>query len=121
MVRTRSSVRETLLEKAKKLIQFSEDGQTEFLFDLDRLTQAEKIEIYLTSRWFAHEGGLAGSDAASHSELVDALGIPLGSVQGRTSDLASSGALEKVGDATYRIRYTKIGGVLDRVLEKLKT
>lgn len=120
LVTQSSEVRGRLLEKAKDLIQITDDGDVDFRCDIVRLRQTDKILLYMIGKWFSKEIEMAPSDAVSYAQLTNRLGIPVGTVKSSLFALSRKGSVEKAGEAAYRVRYTKMESIIDCISRRLR-
>lgn len=64
---------------ARQFIRIANDGTVEVLVR-DKVGGKEQIALYLIGKMYAKEGGLAPTDEVGNNELMEQLGIPVGSL-----------------------------------------
>ena len=64
---------------AKKFIRISPEGNVEVLVK-DKISGKEQILLYLIGKLYAKEAGLSSTEEVENTELMNELGIPIGSL-----------------------------------------
>jgi len=108
-------------ELAKKLIRITPAGKVEILADRNKLTGKELILLYLIGKRYANVAGLADSEGVSNQELMDELGMPLGSVLPWTKDLRDNNKIKAIKQGIHTIPLNNIEKILHEIGDKLRT
>jgi predicted transcriptional regulator len=82
-------------DTAKQFIRVTRDGTVE-LNVTDQVGSKEQILLYLIGKMYAKEAGLATADDASNSELIDQLGMPIGSLLPSLKELRDDNKVRQV-------------------------
>lgn len=80
MVADHSDALEKNFERAKNLIAITKTGKIDLLVDKKKLGGEDLIKLYCMGKLYAKEAGLTESSEVHYNELMDELGIKLGSV-----------------------------------------
>lgn len=64
---------------AKQFIRITRDGRVDVLLK-DKVSGTEQVQLYLIGKIYAKEAGLAATDEVGNTELIEELGIPIGSL-----------------------------------------
>lgn len=108
-------------ELAKRLIRITKEGKINLLFK-DRLTGKEQVLLYLIGKIYAKEAGLVDTDEVGNDELVNELGLPLGSVLPILKELRDENKVRQAKrgkNAYHTIPINQIGGILSALDKKL--
>lgn len=80
---------------ARQFIRIRKDGAVEVLVK-DNVGGKEQIVLYLIGKMYAKEGGLAPTDEVGNNELMEQLGIPVGSLQPWLKELRDKNRIKQL-------------------------
>jgi len=100
------------LEKAKGIMRLDDKGRLFPKVTLKDLSNKQKVELYIVSRYLAKLGGLIPDDAVSAREIGAFTGLDKEEVSRRGSDLRGEGKVDSPKPGSYKF-------VPGRVLEAL--
>lgn len=112
------SALEKNFEIAKKLLRITTEGKVAIIDKL-KLGGKEQILLYFIGKYYAREAGLSETENVTNKELMDELGIPVGSVLPWTKDLRDTGKIKQVESGVHRIQTNLIEKTLKDIYEKL--
>lgn len=95
MTATYSGTLEKNFDLAKQFIRITKDGKVDVLFK-EKLSGIEKILLYLIGKLYAKEAGYAPVDEVGNKELMDELGIPLGSLLPWLKELRDKNKIKQI-------------------------
>jgi len=90
-----SSNLESNFELAKQFVRITRDGKVEVLVK-DKVSGKEQILLYLVGKMYAKEAGLTATDEVGNTELMEQLGIPLGSLLPWLKDLRDKNKIKQI-------------------------
>jgi hypothetical protein len=105
-------------ELAKKLLRITTEGKV-IILDKEKLNGKEQILLYLIGKFYAKEGSLSQTSDVSNKELMNELGIPVGSVLPWTKDLRDTGKIKQISSGVHQILPNLIEKTLNEVHGKL--
>jgi hypothetical protein len=100
MIVDHGDIIERNFDRAKKFIGVTREGKVSVLIK-DKLTGQEQILLYLIGKHYAAEAGYAESVEVGNEELVNELGVPIGSVLPWLKWLREGHKIEKVRKEKY--------------------
>ncbi|MBI1769547.1 MAG: hypothetical protein HYR67_14360 [Bacteroidetes bacterium] len=107
---------EELVKKSTTLFRINgKDGGV--IFEIDSLTNAERISLYLIGQYFANELSLVNSYKKSSAEISKDLTIKSTTLSAPLGQLASSNFVS-LEDSLYFINHYKISEILDSLITK---
>ena len=90
-----SSNLESNFELAKQFVRITRDGRVEVLVK-DKVSGKEQILLYLIGKMYAKEAGLTATDEVGNTELMEQLGIRLGSLLPWLKDLRDKNKIKQI-------------------------
>jgi len=117
-----SSNLERNFELAKQFIRIARDGKVEVLVK-DKVGGKEQIQLYLIGKMYAKEAGLATTDEVGNNELMEQLGIPVGSLLPWLKDLRDKNKIKQVKhekNVFHRVPVNLIESTLRAVEKKVR-
>jgi len=115
-------VLEQNFDLAKQLVRLTKDGEVEILVR-EKVSGQEKILLYLIGRLYAKEAGLTSTDEVGNKELMEKLGIPLGSLLPWLKSLRDENKIKQIERDRYTYHSIPINLVdrtLREIMEKVK-
>lgn len=119
MIVDHANALEKNFETAKKLLSITKEGKIHINIDKSKLSNEEKILLYLTGKVYAKLAEVSESDYASNRELMDELGLPEGTVWGSMSQLSKENKVKPVGRGIHRITSNLIEKTLKDISSKI--
>jgi len=117
-----AKVLEQNFDLAKQLVRLAKDGEVEILVR-EKLSGQEKILLYLIGKLYAKEAGLTSTDEVGNKELMERLGIPLGSLLPWLKTLRDENRIKQIERDRYTYHSIPINLVdrtLREIMEKVK-
>lgn len=108
-----------LVKKAKNIINITSESGNIIIRNKEMLSIPEIITLYAIGKYFASELGKVETPAVTPKEIAKKFGLKENVVSVRCSELKSEGILEKK-EQGYVIDFSKIEGILDEVLSKIR-
>lgn len=105
-------------EIAVKLLRITTEGKI-VIIDKMKLGGKEQILLYLIGKYYAKEAGLSQTENVTNKELMDELGIPVGSVLPWIKDLRDNGKIKQIDSGAHRIPTNLIEKTLKDIYDKL--
>lgn len=106
---------------AKQFVRITRDGQVDVLIK-DKVTGTERIQLYLIGKMYAKEAGLATTDEVGNNELMEQLGIPIGSLLPWLKQLRDANRIKQLKrekNVYHRIPVNLIEGTLKAMEKKV--
>jgi len=107
---------------AKQLVRLTKDGEVEILVR-EKVSGQEKILLYLIGKLYAKEAGLTSTGEAGNKELMEKLGIPLGSLLPWLKSLRDENRIKQFERDRYTyhsIPINLVNRTLREIMEKVK-
>jgi CRP-like cAMP-binding protein len=113
-----SNALEKNFELAKQFIRITREGKVEVLFK-DRLTGKEQILLYLIGKLYAKEAGLSTSESVDNKELMNELGIRIGSLLPWLKELRKNPGIKQIKKEKRRVEHYIPVNLIERVLQRI--
>ncbi len=116
-----ASTLEKHFDLAKQFIRITRDGRVDVLVK-DKLSGTEQIQLYLIGKIYAKESGLTTTDEVGNNELMEQLGIPIGSLLPWLKSLRDASKIKQAKrekNVYHRIPVNLIETTLNAVEKKL--
>ena len=111
---------EKLVPKVEKVVKVKkENGTPVIVCDEKKLSQKEKIMLYLIGKFFAKQLKLSETESATNKEIAKWLKLKENVVSARMSDLREEKLVEQVSKGEHKISTAKLDDFLDELLNKL--
>lgn len=104
---------------AKQFIGITKNGKIDVKFKT-KLPNDDNIMLYLIGKLYANAAGLSETQEVTNRELMDELGMPLGSVVTSLKRLRDSHRIIQIKDGLHKVRVNEIEKALDSIKNKLK-
>ncbi|MBM3118963.1 MAG: hypothetical protein FJ006_05330 [Chloroflexi bacterium] len=117
-----SSALEKNFDLARQFIRITTDGKVDVLVK-DKLTGKEAILLYLIGKLYAKEAGYAATDDVGNEELMDELGVRIGSLLPWLKDLRDDKQIKQIrrGKYTYHtIMLNEVENTLKDIAVKIE-
>lgn len=117
-----SKVLEKNFDLAKQFIRLTKEGDVEVLVK-ENVTGQERILLYLIGKLYAKEAGLTSSNEVGNQELLENLGMPLGSLLPWLKGLRDENKIKQIKRErhTYHtIPISLVGKTMKQIDKKLK-
>ena len=95
-----SNALEKDFDLAKQFIRITKDGKVDVL-SKDKLNGKEQLLLYLIGKLYAKEAGFAATDDVGNNELLNELGIPLGSLLPWLKELREENKIKQIKKGKY--------------------
>lgn len=103
-------------EKVKELIGITSDGMVVFKVDSTKLSAKETICLYMIGKVYAHVAGYVDEESVANKELIEVLNIPEGTIGRALKELRDRKFVIAEKTGIHRIRYDKMGSILEDIL-----
>ena len=113
-----SDALEKNFELAKQFIRITKEGKVDVLFK-EKLSGKERILLYLIGKLYAKEAGLATSESVSNKELMNELGIPIGSLLPWLKELRKTPGIKQIKKEKRRVEHYIPINLVEKVLKKI--
>lgn len=107
-------------EIARKMLRITAEGKIEIL-DKTKFTGKEQILLYLIGKYYAKEAGLTEMENVTNKELMEELGMPVGSLLPWTKDLRDSNKIKQIESGVHQIPISLIEKTLKELDKKLNS
>lgn len=107
---------------AKQFIRITKEGRVDVLVK-DKVSGKEQILLYLIGKMYAKEAGLSETDEVGNNELVEELGIPVGSLLPWLKELREKKKIRQIrhGKNVYHtVPINQIEDILKALEKKIK-
>ena len=118
MVADYGNALERNFETALKFIRITPDGKVDII-NRNGLTGEELIELYLIGKIYAKKAGLSNSEETTNKELMEELGVPMGSVLPWTKNLRDGRKITSTKPGVHIIPPNLIEKTLKEIQEKI--
>jgi len=112
-----TNVLEKSFETAPRFIRVTPEGKVDVLLK-DKLTGKENIQLYLIGKLYAKVAGLAPAEDVGNKELVNELGIPMGSLLPWLKTLRDSRKIIAVKRGKYTNHIISLN-MIERILKSI--
>jgi len=120
LINKRDYIEESVL-KAQDLIGIDkESGDIIFLVSISRLSEKQKIGIYLIGKYFSNGLELSDSSTATIDEISISLGVERNNVSRRASEMKKEGIIKSTERGKYEIVPVRILEILENIKSKLE-
>ncbi len=109
-------------ELAKQFVRVTKEGKVEVLIK-DKVSGKEQILLYLIGKMYAKEAGLAATDEVGNNELMEELGIRVGSLLPWLKSLRDEKQVKQVRhdkNVYHRVPVNLVESILKSVEKKVK-
>lgn len=117
-----SNTLEKNFDLAKQFVRITKEGKVDVKVK-DRVRGKDQILLYLIGKLYAKEASLSPIDDVGNQELIDELGIPIGSVLPWLKELRDERKIKQIkrGNNTYHSMYSNwVEKTLKDIEERLK-
>lgn len=115
LVVQRDEIFRQTVEQASKILKLDEHGGIHPVVDISRLTNKQRVELFLLGRLLAYEGKLLEQPGSSGDEIARFFGMDQVEVGRRISDLKNEGKVEVLNRGEYRLIEGRLPEVLSDV------
>ena len=116
-----SDTLEKNFDLAKQFIRITRDGKIDVIVK-DMISGKEQILLYLIGKLYAKEAGLSPTDEVGNKELMDELGIPIGSLLPWLKELRDKNKIKQIKRGRtvfHRIHINIMEKTLKRIERKI--
>lgn len=106
-------------ELAKQFVRITSDGKVDVLVK-DRLTGKEQILLYLIGKLYAKEAEATTTEYVGNKELLNELGIPIGSLLPWLKNLRDKNKIKAIKKGYHKIPINLVEKVLKSIEKKIK-
>ncbi len=109
-------------EIAKQFVRITREGMVDVLVK-DKVSGTDQVLLYLIGKIYAKEAGLASTDEVGNNELMEQLGIPIGSLLPWVKTLRDANKMKQLKrekNVYYRIPISLIETTLKAVERKVR-
>ncbi len=107
---------------AKQFVRITKEGKVDVLVK-DKVSGKEQIMLYLIGKIYAKEAGLAETDEVGNDEMMQELGIPVGSLMPWLKDLRDKNIIRQIRrerKVYHTVPVNQIEAILTALEKKLK-